>query len=91
MNDNKPQQPKPERSIPVRLLRLREKMPLPIGGVTDVLIGDEKQENKVRYVIEYLPSLRHHRVAYYQASAKVPTSVIMISEGAAASWEPVAL
>lgn len=85
MNDSKP---KPERTYPVRVLRLREKMPLPIGGMTDVLLGDEKHENRPRYHIEYIPSMRHHRVAYFMASAKEPTTVVMIHEASVQSWEP---
>lgn len=85
-NDNKP---KPEQRYPVAVLRLREKMPLPIGGITDVLLGTSTQENKPRYVIEYVPSMRHHRVCYYVASGKVPQQVVMIHEAAVQSWEPV--
>lgn len=85
MNEKTP--PKPQ-TVAVRRLVLRDKINLPIGGVTDVLLGDEKAQNKPRYLIEYVPSMRHHRVAYFAAGDKEPKQVLMIGEGAVAFWEP---
>ncbi len=82
-----PQPPKPERTYPVRKLLLRDKIALPIGGVTDTLLA-VPEPNRARYAIEYIPSLRHHRVMYFGAGAKEPTSVMMFGESATMYWEP---
>lgn len=88
MND-KPQ-PKPNReSFPVRRLQLRSAISLPNGGVSDVILGGESQLNKPRFVVEYVPSMRHHRVCYFAPNAETPSDMLMICESSVAYWVPV--
>jgi hypothetical protein len=89
MNDKPtPPTPKPERIFPVKALYLAAARTLPDGRVSDVIVGGEAQGNKARFVIEYIPSLQHHRVAYYGPSATTPTKVMMYAREWC-SWEPV--
>lgn len=88
MNEQSKQSaPKQPDRIPVRALYLNAKRTLPNGQVSDVILGDEKQSNRVRFVVEYIPSLQHHRVAYYGPSATEPTRVLMYPREWC-SWEP---
>lgn len=86
--DNKPATAKTEQRIPVKRITLLVTRNLPGAGVTDTLLGDQKQVNKPRFVIEYIPSMRHHRICYYAPAAQEPT-VTMIPESAVSDWEPV--
>lgn len=86
-NDKQPhKQPRtgPER-IAVRVLTFRD--PHPSFGGMGSLTSDLTHANRNHYVIEYVPSMRHHRVEYRPIDGK--PRVTFIHETHAASWEPM--
>lgn len=50
-------------------------------------IAAELAENKARVIIEFIPSLRHHRVERRKVGE--PVRVTMVPESLVASWEPL--
>jgi hypothetical protein len=50
-------------------------------------IASESAENRPRVLIEFIPSLRHHRVERRKVGE--PVRVTMVPESLVASWEPL--
>ena len=83
---NDPKQPDPK-TFPVKSFRFVHAMSLPGAvGRNDLQCGNT-QENTQRWIAEYLPALRHFRIAYYEPSSKTPV-VRMVPEGSVKDWEP---
>lgn len=86
-NDPKQSQPQQPKTIPVRAIHFNVKRMLPNNTMSDVVLSDASQANKPRFVIEYMPALQMHRVAYFAPSASTPTKVLMYPSDWC-SWEP---
>lgn len=97
--------PAPKRdTIPVAMLKFSDQQPLDIPGKGaassingtphhKVIDADGKRIlNEKCWVIDYIPSMRHHRVVYYSADGKDPAPVVrMVHESNVRTWEPLAL
>lgn len=82
-----PPAPKPTTErIPVRVLRFFH--PHPSFNANTSITADPTQKNRNHYSIDYVPSLRHHRVEYQPIDGKAQIS--FVHEVHAASWEPLA-
>lgn len=80
-NDRKPDAPK---TIAVRHLKFFRAHPS--LNASESITSDTSSPNRSHYVIEYVPSLRHHRVEFRPIDAK--PRVLFIHETHVASWEP---
>lgn len=93
-NDPKPNPTKPApvvevrpdygKTIPIKVLTFFQPHPN-LNAKTS--ISAEAQSNKGRVSIEFIPSLRHHRVEIQLPGEKART--LMISEGHVAGFEPL--
>ena len=80
-----PKKPEAPKSYPVQALKFFQPHP---GFGAASSISASKEVNRDRYVIEFVPSLRHHRVEHHKPGQEM--KVVMVYEGHVASWEPAA-
>jgi hypothetical protein len=83
---SKAETPKSEspKSIPVKSLCFFQ--PHPAFDARNS-VAAEPAENKARVIIEFIPSLRHHRVERRKVGE--PVRITMVHEALVASWEPL--
>jgi hypothetical protein len=80
------QQPKQPDRIPVRVLQFFNGHPS-FNASTSVS-SNPNAGNRSHYIIEYVPSMRHHRVEYRPIDGK--PIVRFVHEVHVAAWEPAA-
>ncbi len=80
-----PKKPETPKSYPVAVLKFFQPHP---GFNAQSSISVSKETNRDRYVIEFVPSLRHHRVECHKPGQAM--KVFMVPECHVASWEPAA-
>jgi len=78
----KPDKPEPQR-IAVRVLQFFQAHPA--FNATTSLTSTPEATNRNAYVIEYIPSMRHHRVEFRPVDGK--PRVQFVHESHVASWE----
>jgi len=90
VSNDKPKQPEPQRTgperLPVRVLQFFQ--PHPSFNATTSLTSTPEVTNRNAFIIEYVPSMRHHRVEYRPIDGK--PLVRFVHESHVASWEPMA-
>ncbi len=80
--------PAPARdSIPVALVRFDRALQIP-GRQSETAIESKEHNNGQSWVVDYLPALRHFRIAYTDRDRKI-ARVGYVHEIRALSWEPV--
>ena len=74
--------------IPVRILRFVLPMDGPGLSVASSCTGSPKPVAQRHWRIDFWPSMRHFRIAYYANSNEAPT-IGFIHEAQVKSWEPI--
>ncbi len=88
IDPKKPATPSDVKWFPVRSIVFASATSLPGGVRSELATTITTQTNVPRWVIEYAPSWRHHKITFLSTDPRHEPQIRMIPEHAVRAWEP---